>query len=68
MVLHLSGNNNLILRAKQTAKPNQKVFDKQARNIGKIIDTFGPAKTPFISIKPLTANAKKYVGKVLYLK
>jgi rRNA processing protein Gar1 len=67
-VLHLSSNNNLILRAKRTAKSNQNVFDKQAHNIGKIIDIFGPVKTPYISIKPLTPNAKKYVGKALYLK
>jgi RNA-binding protein len=67
-VLHLSGNNNLVLRAKRTVKPNQKVFDKQAHAVGKIIDVFGPVKTPFISIKPLATNAKTYVGKLLYLK
>ena len=67
-MLHLSSNNNLILKAKRTAKPNQNVFDKQAHKIGKIIDVFGPVKTPYLSIKPLTPNAKKYVGKALYLK
>jgi rRNA processing protein Gar1 len=67
-VLHLSSNKNLILKAKRTAKPSQNVFDKQAHKIGKIIDVFGPVKTPYLSIKPLTSNAKKYVGKALYLK
>ena len=67
-VLHLSSNNNLILKTKQTVKPNQNVFDKQTHNIGKIIDVFGPVKTPYLSIKPLTSNAKKYVGKALYIK
>jgi rRNA processing protein Gar1 len=67
-VLHLSSNNNLILKAKRTAKPNQNVFNKQAQKIGKIIDAFGPVKTPYLSIKPLTPHAKKYVGKALYLK
>lgn len=67
-VLHLSSNNNLILQAKRTAKPNQNVYDKQAHNIGKVIDVFGPVKAPYLSIKPLTFDAKKYVGKALYLK
>lgn len=67
-MLHLSSNNNLILKAKRTAKPNQNVFDKHTHNIGKVIDVFGPVKTPYLSIKPLTSDAKKYVGKALYLK
>jgi RNA-binding protein len=67
-VLHLSNNNNLILRTKIQIKPQTIVLDDQLNHIGKINDVFGPVTNPYIAIKPSVKNPNKYVGQILYLR
>jgi len=67
-VLHLSNNNNLILRTKTQIKPQTIVLDDQLNHIGKINDVFGPVTNPYIAIKPSVKNPNKYVGQILYLR
>ena len=67
-VLHLSNNNNLILRTKIQIKPQTIVLDDQLNHVGKINDVFGPVTNPYIAIKPSVKNPNKYVGQILYLR
>lgn len=69
-VLHISHRGSIILRTEK-APPvgsNSIVFDKQAQEIGSIIDVFGPVKCPYVAIRPQRqSDLKKLIGQVLYL-
>ena len=49
-ILHLSNSGRLIARSSQSPPSGAFVFDKDKKKIGKIVDTFGPTKEPYISI------------------
>lgn len=66
-VLHLSKNNNWILRTKVKPILHKNVFDEKLKKIGKIFDIFGPVTMPYISVKPLVMNPEKYLAQVLYI-
>ena len=66
-VLHLSNNKNLVLKTKLKLKTQTVVLDSTLTPIGKIQDVFGPVADPYVSIKPVVKNPKRYVGRVLYL-
>ncbi|TFF92667.1 hypothetical protein EU545_00095 [Candidatus Thorarchaeota archaeon] len=69
-VLHISTRGSLILRTDKTPPigKHAKVFDKKAREIGAVIDVFGPVKTPYVAIRPKGGVASSsLVGQMLYL-
>lgn len=51
-VLHVSSHGHIILRGEAAPRENTKVVDKKLREIGRVIDIFGPVKKPYISVKP----------------
>ncbi|TFG26363.1 H/ACA RNA-protein complex protein Gar1 [Candidatus Thorarchaeota archaeon] len=69
-VLHISTRGSIIIRTEKTPPVGDKslVMDKNAQEVGTIIDVFGPVKYPYISIKPKRGyDTKKLVGQMLYL-
>ena len=65
-VLHLSTNKNLILKTKSKVKTKSPVFNEELRQIGIILDIFGPVNNPYVSVKPTINNAGQYIGHFLY--
>ncbi len=45
------------------------VLDKKAREVGIIIDVFGPVKEPYVAVRPKgDFDTSNLVGQMLYLK
>ena len=45
------------------------VLDKKAKEVGTIIDVFGPVKEPYVAVRPKRdLDPSKLVGQMLYLK
>ena len=69
-VLHISNRGSIIIRTEKTPPvgSHSVVMDKQAQEVGIIIDVFGPVKFPYVAIKPKRGyDPKKLVGQMLYL-
>ena len=69
-VLHISKRGSIIIRTEKTPPVGSKslVMDKNAQEVGIIIDIFGPVKYPYVSIKPNRGyDPQKLVGQMLYL-
>ncbi len=66
-VLHLSNSRKLILRTKVKVKPGIKVLNAKRKQVGLILDIFGPVRNPYISIKPSIINPDYYIGRNLYI-
>ncbi|MGY5880769.1 MAG: Gar1/Naf1 family protein [Candidatus Thorarchaeota archaeon] len=69
-VLHISKRGSIIIRTEKTPPVGSKslVMDKNAQEVGTIIDVFGPVKYPYVAIKPKRGyEPQKLVGQMLYL-
>jgi len=69
-VLHISNRGSIIIRTEKTPPVGRQtiVMDKQAQEVGTIIDVFGPVKFPYVAIKPNRGyDPQKLVGQMLYL-
>ena len=69
-VLHISKRGSIILQTDKTPPVGGRsvVLDKQAKEVGTIIDVFGPVKTPYVAVRPKrNTNPHKLVGMLLYL-
>jgi RNA-binding protein len=69
-VLHISKRGSIIIRTEKTPPVGSKslVMDKNAQEVGTIIDVFGPVTYPYVAIKPKRGyEPQKLVGQMLYL-
>ena len=69
-VLHISKRGSIIVRTEKTPSVGSKslVMDKNAQEVGTIIDVFGPVAYPYVAIKPNRGyDSQKLVGQMLYL-
>ena len=69
-VLHISNRGSIIVRVDKTPPVGSKsiVMDKQAQEVGTIVDVFGLVANPYVSIRPnRDYNPQKLVGQMLYL-
>ncbi len=69
-VLHISNRGSIIIRTEKTPPVGRQtiVMDKQAQEVGTIIDVFGPVNYPYVAIKPNRGcDPQKLVGQMLYL-
>ncbi|MFW9788183.1 MAG: H/ACA ribonucleoprotein complex subunit GAR1 [Candidatus Thorarchaeota archaeon] len=70
-VLHISKRGSIILRTDKTPPTGTRsmVLDKKAREVGEIIDVFGPVKEPYVAVRPKRDfDVSNLVGQMLYLK
>ncbi len=61
-VLHLARSGRLILHGNEDFKANTILFDDKERKVAKVIEVFGPIKSPYISATPLTDRIKRIAG------
>ena len=61
-VLHLARSGRLILHANGDFMANNILYDDKERKVAKIIEVFGPIKSPYISAVPLTDRIKRIIG------
>ncbi|HJN57399.1 MAG: Gar1/Naf1 family protein [Nitrososphaerales archaeon] len=65
-VLHLARSGRLILQSNEDFKANTILFDDKERKVAKVIEIFGPIKSPYISATPLTDRTKRIVGQNIH--
>lgn len=58
--------NHLVIKCEINPKMGIKVYDSSLREVGEIINIFGPVIQPFAEVKQ-TSPSKRYVGEVFYI-
>ncbi|MEM0075724.1 MAG: Gar1/Naf1 family protein [Conexivisphaerales archaeon] len=58
----------LIVRLKGDAKAGEVLFDSDGRAVGKVTEVFGPIRSPYASLEPLTDKVARVIGEKVYLK
>lgn len=58
--------NHLVIKCEKTPRIGVKVYDSSLREVGEIVNIFGPVAQPFAEIKQ-TNPSKRYVGEVFYI-
>ena len=68
---HIANSGKLIAISNKTPPAGAFVYNKNKNKIGKIVDIFGPVKTPYISIKLFKStnikNLENNFGEELYI-
>ncbi|MGQ9788666.1 MAG: H/ACA ribonucleoprotein complex subunit GAR1 [Candidatus Hadarchaeaceae archaeon] len=68
-ILHIRPR-GLVARGDQIPKIGQNVMDPSKRRIGNVVDIFGPAKSPYFTIKPASevkSELNRLIGTEVYL-
>ena len=63
----MSQSRNIIIRIDNVPKIGEAVVNENLKPIGKILDIFGPASSPYASIKPRIQEIEKLADKMLYV-
>ena len=68
-VSHLNSRNMAIVSTHDKISKNTKIYDSEKRNIGRVINIFGPVNEPYIAIAPNKGmRITKIVGREVYRK
>jgi rRNA processing protein Gar1 len=69
-ILHISSSRNIILRAEIAPPLGAPVLTGDAREVGRVVDIFGPKRGPFIAVKSASDQVflQGLVGRVLFLR
>ena len=43
------------------------ILTQDLRNIGNVLDVFGPVANPYVSVRPAIREPAKYVGQLVYV-
>jgi rRNA processing protein Gar1 len=67
-LLHIASSKNLILRVEIAPPLGTAVLTGDAKEIGHVVDIFGPKRAPFVSVKSPSDEAflQSLVGRVLF--
>jgi len=65
-VLHVSSSRNVILKAENVPRIGDKVVDENLKSVGTVFDLFGPASSPYVTVKPNVKEPHRFINSVLY--
>lgn len=66
-VLHLLCGNRAIAKVKVTPKPGSTIYDIRRKPIGRVVDIFGPVKSPYIEIEVKEQDQKELINSPIYV-
>lgn len=55
----------LVVRASQAPKTGQMALDSSGKQIGRVLDVFGPVKSPYVIIKPVSEFSRTSLSKLV---
>ena len=68
-VSHLNSRNMAIVSTHDKINKNTKIYDSEKRNIGRVVNIFGPVSEPYIAIAPNKGmRITKIVGREVFRK
>ena len=68
-VSHLNSRNMAIVSTQDKINKNTRIYDSEKRNIGRVVNIFGPVSEPYIAIAPNKGmRITKIVGREVYRK
>ena len=68
-VSHLNSRNMAIVNTHDKINKNTKIYDSEKKNIGRVVNIFGPVSEPYIAIAPNKGmRITKIVGREVYRK
>ena len=68
-VSHLNSKNMAIVCTKDKVSKNTKIYDSEKKNIGRVVNIFGPVSEPYLAIAPNKGmRITKIVGREVYRK
>jgi len=68
-VLHVCRSGEMIVRAEGDLVPRigDRVLGPDLRQVGVVIDVFGPVASPYVAVRPLVDDPSRLVGRILYV-
>jgi len=67
-ILHLSNSRSLIVKCDESrfVKVGTKVCDSKLKEIGKVLDLFGPVNSPYVAVRSTVSSPDKFVHRIVY--
>lgn len=66
-VLHLARSGRLIIKANPQLRVGAILVDDKGKKVAKVLEIFGPVRSPYASAQPLTDRVKKLKGEKVYI-
>lgn len=66
LVLHISSNRNMILKAENIPHIGDQVMDENLNPAGTVFDIIGPVSSPYITVRPNAEAPNRLVKHLLY--
>jgi len=67
-VLRISRSKRVIVKLDKEVREGEVLYDDRGRKAGKVIEVFGPIRSPYASLKPLTERLRGLIGRKVYKK
>ena len=58
--------NQLVIKCERTPKIGVKVYDSSLREVGEVVNIFGPTSQPFAEVRIVNLS-KRYLGETFYI-
>lgn len=66
LVLHVTSNRNMILKAENLPRIGDHVMDENLNSAGTVLDIIGPTSSPYITVRPNTETPNGLIRHILY--
>lgn len=65
--MHLARSGRLIIKASTQIRDGTPLVDSEGRRIGRVMETIGPVKSPYLSVQPMTDRVERLIGSKLFI-
>ncbi len=66
LVLHVTSNRNVILKAENVPRIGDHVMDENLTSAGTVLDIIGPVSSPYVTVRPNTETPNRLIEHILY--
>jgi rRNA processing protein Gar1 len=66
-VLHLARSGRLIVKSSGSLRDGTPLVDSEGRSAGRVMETIGPVKSPYLSVQPSTDRIERLIGTKLFV-
>lgn len=67
-VLRVSRSKKVIVKLEKEVKEGRMLYDERGRKVGKVVEVFGPIRSPYASLQPLTDRLRGLIGRKVFIR
>ncbi len=64
--IHIAKSGRLVIKAKGDIRGGELIFDERGKKVGKVLEVFGPTRSPYLSVIPADEDSKRVIGRLVY--